>query len=200
VEAARKLSFRDAGLSDELLEAASSLRATVTRARSPTLAAQVDALGLLSPTEVQAQVIPEVLKGSSHLVMASHTGSGKTLAFLLPVARALLAHFVVLDAHERAQVQKLRAEESATGLRTRAKRPRVVVLEPTRELAQQVLGVAKSLCHYARFSSALLCGNEKCGCGQPAATASLLTLAAGCSCSASCSPRRATCSLAPPGG
>ena len=50
----------------------------------------------------------------------------------------------------------------ATGTRVRPKRPRAVVVEPTRELAQQVLGVAKSLCHHARFSSALISGGDKC--------------------------------------
>ena len=39
-----------------------------------------------------------------------------------------------------------------------------MVVEPTRELAQQVLGVAKSLCHHARFSSALISGGDKCVC------------------------------------
>ena len=58
-------------------------------------------------------------------------------------------------------MQRLRALEAESGERVRPKRPRAVVLEPTRELAQQVLGVAKSLCHHARFSSALICGNEK---------------------------------------
>jgi superfamily II DNA/RNA helicase len=47
---------------------------------------QAAALGLKAPTEIQAQVIPEIIKGG-HVVMASHTGSGKTLAYLLPVVR-----------------------------------------------------------------------------------------------------------------
>ena len=47
----------------------------------------MEALGLKVPTEIQAQVIPEVLGGTDHLVLASHTGSGKTLAFLLPLVR-----------------------------------------------------------------------------------------------------------------
>ena len=65
------------------------LRCHHRRATALTLACarQVESLGLKAPTEIQSQVIPEVLGGSSHLVLASHTGSGKTLAFLLPLAR-----------------------------------------------------------------------------------------------------------------
>lgn len=90
---------------------------------------------------MQARVIPVLLRGC-HCVVASHTGSGKTLAFLLPL------------------VQRLRDAEAATGLRVRPGRPRAVVVSPTRELAAQTLRVAKSLCHHARFSSALLSGAE----------------------------------------
>jgi len=149
---AEPLTFRDVGLSPELLAA---VRGGLSGAQRHMLAAaphtphasrapppQVEALNLKAPTEIQAQVIPEILKGG-HVVMASHTGSGKTLAYLLPV------------------VQHLRAHEAQSGTRVRPKRPRAVVLEPTRELAQQVLGVAKSLCHHARFSSALISGGEK---------------------------------------
>jgi hypothetical protein len=53
--------------------------------------AQAAALGLKAPTEIQAQVIPEIIKGG-HVVMASHTGSGKTLAYLLPVVRRARRH------------------------------------------------------------------------------------------------------------
>eukprot|EP00850_Spirogloea_muscicola_P012650 SM000082S22892 [mRNA] locus=s82:393706:399992:- [translate_table: standard] len=108
---------------------------------SEELLAAVAALSLKQPTEIQALGIPPALAGEN-LVMASHTGSGKTLAYLLPV------------------VQSLRRDEAALGKPARPKRPRAVVLCPTRELAEQVLAVAKSLCHHARFRSAMIGGGS----------------------------------------
>ena len=105
---------------------------------SDELLAAVTSLGLAKPTEIQAAAIPRVLAGGD-LVLASHTGSGKTLAYLLPL------------------VQALRRDEAA-GVVTRPRHPRALVLGPARELTQQVLGVAKALCHHARFRSAGVSG------------------------------------------
>lgn len=102
----------------------------------------VKELGLTEPTEVQALGIPAVIAGEN-VAMASHTGSGKTLAYMLPI------------------VQALRRDEAASGKFTRARRPRAVVLCPTRELAEQVFQVAKSLCHHARFRAAMVGGGSR---------------------------------------
>ncbi|WP_434777472.1 DEAD/DEAH box helicase [Neisseria sp. Ec49-e6-T10] len=67
-----------------------------------------------TPTDVQIQAIPAALKGEDLLVSAQ-TGSGKTAGFLLPSLEKLLK----------------RSEQPGKG-------PRVLVLTPTRELAQQV--------------------------------------------------------------
>jgi hypothetical protein len=42
-----------------------------------------------SPTPIQQQAIPLILKWKSDLVIASHTGSGKTYAFLLPLIQMI---------------------------------------------------------------------------------------------------------------
>ena len=69
--------------------------------------------GYESPTPIQTQAIPTVLEG--HDVMAgAQTGTGKTAAFTLPL------------------LQKLSAAKPAK------RRPRALVLTPTRELAGQV--------------------------------------------------------------
>lgn len=78
------------------------------------LVAAVAQSGYTTPTEVQARAIPAVLAGAD-LLASSHTGSGKTAAFALP----LLARLALPRHH---------AGRSA----------RVLVLTPTRELAQQV--------------------------------------------------------------
>ncbi|GAP65906.1 atp-dependent rna helicase protein [Mizugakiibacter sediminis] len=69
--------------------------------------------GYAAPTPIQAQAIPLVLAGRD-LLAAAQTGTGKTAAFALPL------------------LQRLAASPAA------ARRPRALVLVPTRELAAQV--------------------------------------------------------------
>lgn len=75
----------------------------------------LDGLGYQTPTAVQAQAIPAVLKGRD-LLAAAQTGTGKTAGFALPLLQTLL--------QEGPQV----ASNSI----------RALVLVPTRELAEQV--------------------------------------------------------------
>src|ERR1041385_3169765 len=73
----------------------------------------VTAAGYTTPTPIQQQAIPHVLKRRDVLGIAQ-TGTGKTAAFTLPMLTML--------EHGRA----------------RARMPRTLILEPTRELAAQV--------------------------------------------------------------
>ena len=73
----------------------------------------VTASGYTEPTPIQAQAIPPALSGRDILGIAQ-TGTGKTAAFVLPMLSRL-----------------------ETG-RARARMPRTLILEPTRELAAQV--------------------------------------------------------------
>ena len=73
----------------------------------------VEASGYDTPTPIQEQAIPHALKGRDVLGIAQ-TGTGKTAAFTLPMLSTL----------ERG--------------RARARMPRTLILEPTRELAAQV--------------------------------------------------------------
>ncbi|CAI9116456.1 OLC1v1017598C1 [Oldenlandia corymbosa var. corymbosa] len=94
------------------------------------------------PTEIQCIGIPAVLEGQS-VVLGSHTGSGKTLAYMLPL------------------VQLLRQDEALNGILMKPRRPRAVVLCPTRELCEQVFRVAKSISHHARFRSTMISGGGR---------------------------------------
>ena len=73
----------------------------------------VEACGYTEPTPIQAQAIPHVLQRRDVLGLAQ-TGTGKTASFTLPMLTML-----------------------ETG-RARARMPRTLILEPTRELAAQV--------------------------------------------------------------
>lgn len=99
-------------------------------------------MGISKPTEIQCVGVPAVLDGTS-VVLGSHTGSGKTLAYLLPL------------------VQLLRRDEAMLGMSMKPRRPRAVVLCPTRELTEQVYRVAKSISHHARFRSTMVSGGTR---------------------------------------
>lgn len=75
----------------------------------------LDGLGYQTPTPVQAQAVPAVLKGRD-LLAAAQTGTGKTAGFALPLLQKLLQE----------------------GPQVAANSIRALVLVPTRELAEQV--------------------------------------------------------------
>jgi ATP-dependent RNA helicase RhlE len=100
---------------------------------SPLLRALAD-LGYTSPTEIQQLAIPHVLQGRDVLAGAQ-TGTGKTAAFALPL------------------LQRLAAGTPAT-----SKRPRALVLTPTRELAAQVHESVRDYGKHLRIRSATVFG------------------------------------------
>ncbi|CBV43076.1 DEAD/DEAH box helicase [Halomonas elongata] len=97
----------------------------------PAVLSAVETLGYETPSPIQAQTIPALLEGRDMLGQAQ-TGTGKTAAFALPILSRL-----ELDRRE----------------------PQVLVLAPTRELAQQV---AASFSKYGQnlkgLEVAILCG------------------------------------------
>ena len=81
----------------------------------------VDEINFKEPTEVQARLIPTILKGKS-VVGQSQTGSGKTHTFLLPIFQNLNA--------QKDEVQ-------------------AVITTPSRELAYQIYEAAKQLAKFS---------------------------------------------------
>ncbi len=98
------------------------------------LKAVVDA-GYTAPTPIQEQAIPYVLMGRDVLGCAQ-TGTGKTASFTLPMIDILAAG------------------------RARARMPRSLILEPTRELAAQVAEAFDVYGKYNKLDQALLIGGE----------------------------------------
>src|SRR3569623_36208 len=95
--------------------------------------AAVAATGYTTPTPIQEQAIPHVLARRDVLGIAQ-TGTGKTAAFVLPMLTLL---------------------ESG---RARARMPRTLILEPTRELAAQVAENFEKYGKNHRLTMALLIG------------------------------------------
>ncbi|WP_137390509.1 DEAD/DEAH box helicase [Rhodoligotrophos defluvii] len=100
---------------------------------SPRVLDAVKAAGYSEPTPIQAQAIPPALAHRDVLGLAQ-TGSGKTAAFTLPMLTLL----------ERG--------------RARARMPRALILEPTRELAAQVYDAFETFGKNHRMTVALLIG------------------------------------------
>ncbi|MBY4797077.1 DEAD/DEAH box helicase [Collinsella sp. AGMB00827] len=94
---------------------------------SAAMLAAVQDMGYERPTPVQAASIPEVLAGRD-LLAAAQTGTGKTAAFLLPTLDRL------------PQIRAKRGQRRVHGAG-----PRMLVITPTRELAQQIDGVCRQI-------------------------------------------------------
>lgn len=73
--------------------------------------------GIKYPTKIQAESIPKILEGKD-CVLSSETGSGKTLAYMLPIFKKI---------------------------NTDIKKPQVIVITPTHELASQVYKQSNSI-------------------------------------------------------
>ncbi len=87
----------------------------------PQLIEAIDKMGLTTPTSIQQLAIPHALDGSD-LLASAPTGTGKTLAFLLPAIQHLLDF-----------------------PRQKPGSPRILILTPTRELANQISEEAEKL-------------------------------------------------------
>ncbi|MFG2635628.1 DEAD/DEAH box helicase [Streptomyces sp. NPDC048362] len=94
--------------------------------------------GVTSPFPIQAATIPDALAGKD-ILGRGRTGSGKTLSFGLPTL-ALLA-----------------------GGRTEKKRPRAVILTPTRELAMQVADALQPYGDVLGLKMKVVCGGTSMG-------------------------------------
>ncbi len=113
------MNFKDLGLAEPLLRA-------------------VHDQGYDQPTPIQAQAIPQVLKGGD-LMAGAQTGTGKTAGFTLPMLHRLAAVKAVRDARGRIPI-------------------RALILTPTRELAAQVEESVRTYGKYLPLTSMVMFG------------------------------------------
>lgn len=101
----------------------------------------IASMGFVTPTPIQAKVIPPMLAGRD-ICASAVTGSGKTAAFLLPILERMV-----------------RRRGSHGG--------RALILTPTRELAAQCFGMLQALCRFLSDDIATSClivgGNKNIG-------------------------------------
>jgi ATP-dependent RNA helicase RhlE len=101
----------------------------------PELKRAVGEEGYVTPTPIQIQSIPHLLKNRD-LIGCAQTGTGKTAAFILPILQYLT----------------LNKRQAGRG------RTRVLILTPTRELAAQIDESAATYGRYLRFAHAVIFG------------------------------------------
>ena len=102
---------------------------------SPEVLRAIDDMGYRHPTPIQEQAIPYVLMNRD-VMGTAQTGTGKTASFTLPMLDIL------------------------SGSRARARMPRSLILEPTRELALQVAENFIQYGKYLKLTHALIIGGE----------------------------------------
>ena len=89
--------------------------------------------GYKDPTEIQKKSIPEILL-NKHILASAQTGTGKTAAFVLPILELLLQD------------------------KNKVRGPRVLIVSPTRELANQITDSVKKYARYTNINSATVVG------------------------------------------
>ncbi len=94
----------------------------------------VQLCGYTSPTPIQEQAIPTAIEGRD-LIASAQTGTGKTAAFVMPALQRLSMPSVL-----------------------KGKGPRVLVLTPTRELANQVSDAVRKYGKFMRIRSGAILG------------------------------------------
>ena len=102
----------------------------VTLGLSAEMLRGVEAMGYSEPTAIQLRAIPLILSGQD-VIGSAQTGTGKTAAFALPILTRLATH---------------------------GPGPRVLVLEPTRELAAQVETAFRDFARFTDLQVAVVFG------------------------------------------
>jgi superfamily II DNA/RNA helicase len=104
----------------------------------PEILKAIEERGYTTPTPIQEKAIPPILM-TRDVVGLAQTGTGKTASFILPMIEILF------------------------GGRAKARMPRSLILEPTRELAAQVAENFDVYGKYHKLTKALLVGGESMG-------------------------------------
>src|SRR5690349_18530403 len=97
---------------------------------SPAVLDGIKAMGYVDPTPIQLRAIPMIMAGQD-VIGSAQTGTGKTAAFALPI------------------LSKLGEPGRAT---------RVLILEPTRELAAQVETALHNFARFTKIRAAVVFG------------------------------------------
>ena len=110
----------------------------------------VASMGFVTPTPIQASVLPVAMAGRD-VCASAVTGSGKTAAFLLPVMER------ILQRGGGRSTLGLNAKKKASALAA----TRCLILTPTRELAAQCVSMMTAIAKFTDLRCALIVGGAK---------------------------------------
>jgi superfamily II DNA/RNA helicase len=100
---------------------------------APEILRAIQDAGYKEPTKIQMKSIPHVLK-KEHVLATAQTGTGKTAAFVLPILNHLILN-----------------KKKVNG-------PRILIISPTRELANQITDSIKTYSRYLKIFSVTITG------------------------------------------
>lgn len=100
-------------------------------------------LNMSKTTYIQHTSIPLILN-HKHTLIAAETGCGKTIAYLLPIIQNVLT----------------RKSQSDSDSSVEFNTPKVLIITPSRELAQQIGDVCDELCHDLDLKTKVLIGGH----------------------------------------
>lgn len=100
-------------------------------------------LNIKEPTLIQETAIPRLLQRIPSALIADQTGTGKTLAYLLPI------------------IELLKRDEIRDGVSTLLRRPRALILAPSRELVEQIGSAARFVGRICKLRVLVLVGGSK---------------------------------------
>lgn len=103
-------------------------------------------LNIEHTTFIQCEAFPHILK-NDHTLIAAETGCGKTIAYLAPMIQNLL---------------KLK-QRTDTEMPIEFNTPKVLIITPGRELAEQIGEVSENLCHGLDLKTKVLIGGHTKG-------------------------------------
>ncbi|CAE7763620.1 unnamed protein product [Symbiodinium sp. CCMP2456] len=106
-------------------------------------------MGVSVPTRVQDLTMPMLMEGGVSTFILAQTGTGKTLAYVLPLVHKLLS-------------------TNTEGFFPKSRKPRAIIVQPTRELALQTIKVVRNFpvrsvvcapsCSFVKETQALFAG------------------------------------------
>ena len=149
VEAAKAAAFFDS--SHVTAETSETIDSFSQLGLSRPLLRGVASMGFVTPTLIQASVLPVALAGRD-VCASAVTGSGKTAAFLLPVMERILQRGGGRTTFGGANAKKKLSSLAAT---------RALILTPTRELAAQCVSMMTAMAKFTDLRAALIVGGAK---------------------------------------
>ena len=110
----------------------------------------IETLNIETPSKIQTMAFPHVLEGKS-CIIAEQTGSGKTLAYLLPILQRL----------KEREMNAAPQDSTSKKMLAKPNKPKMLVVVPTMELAQQVTNVARKLTRIYKLRVACMTGGKE---------------------------------------